>query len=95
MPRSAKKVSGTRQAFLSPEAVDNLTKLQPTDGQLKAVAQARLRLAQQPRLGYPLHFGLLFEATLYGYDVAGFRLIYTIGKDVEIVSVVKCNLPTG
>ena len=90
-----KKVSGTRQAFLSPEAIDKLTQLHPTDSELKAIGRARLRLAQQPGLGYHLPFGLLYEKTLYGFDVAGFRLIYTVDKDVEIVSVVKCNSPTG
>jgi hypothetical protein len=95
MPRSKKKASRTREAFLSPEANDKLTELEPTDAELLAIGQARLRLGQQPNIGYHLPFGLLFEKTLYGFDVRRFRLIYTIGKDVEIVSVVKCNSLTG
>jgi hypothetical protein len=88
MPKSAKDLSAARRAYFSPLGSQKLARLHPTDTELEHVAQARLRLAQNPKLGYHLRFGLLYAETLYRFDVDRFGLIYRINKDVEIVSVV-------
>lgn len=88
MPQSAKDLSTARRAYFSPLGSQKLARLHPTDTELEKVAKARLQLAQNPKLGYPLPFGLLYSETLYRFDVGRFGLIYRIDKNVEIVSVV-------
>jgi len=88
MPKSAKDLSAARRAYFSPLGSQKLARLHPTDAELEKVAQARLRLAQNPKLGYHVPFDLLYSEKLYRYDVERFGLIYRINKDVEIVSVV-------
>lgn len=78
-----------RRVKFSPKALENLDELKATVSELKQIGREQVRLGRDASLGYPVPLDYeLFGKRLFRYDVGRFGLIYTIGKYVEIVSVV-------